>query len=66
MSEEERRAIAEEARRALIAVAVAAYEDAGFQGLCVEGRWEAALGAMRSLDLTLPPPNPDGTATRPL
>ncbi len=28
-----------------------AYEDAGMQGLCAEGRWEAAVGALRALDL---------------
>lgn len=28
-----------------------AYEDAGIQGLCAEGRWEAAIGALRALDL---------------
>ncbi len=30
---------------------MAAYEDAGVQGLCEEGRWEAAIGALQSLDL---------------
>jgi hypothetical protein len=38
-------------RRALIDVAEAAYEDAGIQGLCAEGRWEAAVSAMRTVDL---------------
>lgn len=28
-----------------------AYEDAGIQGLCEAGRWEAAVGAMQSIDL---------------
>jgi len=27
------------------------YEGAGIQGLCAEGRWEAAVGALRTLDL---------------
>lgn len=39
-------------RRALLDAALAAYEDAGLRGLCHEGRWEAAVDAMRSLDLT--------------
>ena len=39
-------------RSAMIEIATRAYEDAGVQGLCAEGRWEAAVGAMRSLDLT--------------
>ncbi|HEX6373444.1 MAG TPA: hypothetical protein VF006_31255 [Longimicrobium sp.] len=38
-------------RRALIDAAEAAYEDAGIQGLCAEGRWEAAVSAMRRLDV---------------
>ena len=31
--------------------ALDAYEQAGVSGLCVEGRWELAVDAMRSLDL---------------
>jgi len=42
----------EAVRRALFDAAVAAYEDAGLSGLCAEGRWEAAVDAMRSLDLS--------------
>jgi hypothetical protein len=42
---------AEAARQACIAAALAAYEDAGVLGLCAEGRWEAAVSAMQSLDL---------------
>ncbi|WP_420126427.1 hypothetical protein [Longimicrobium sp.] len=38
-------------RRALIDAAEAAYEDAGIQGLCAEGRWEAAVSAMRRVDV---------------
>lgn len=38
-------------RRALIEAAEAAYEDAGIRGLCAEGRWEAAVQAMRTLDV---------------
>ena len=30
-----------------------AYEDAGIRGLCAEGRWEAAVAAVRSLPLDL-------------
>ena len=43
--------LAEAVRRACLEAAVAAYEAAGAQGLCAEGRWEVALGALRSLDL---------------
>jgi hypothetical protein len=43
--------VAERIRRAVVESAVRAYEDAGVRGLCEEGRWEAAVDAMRSLDL---------------
>ena len=43
--------IAEAVRRACIEAALAAYEDSGVMGLCAEGRWEAAIGAMQSLDI---------------
>jgi hypothetical protein len=43
--------LAEAVRSACVRVAVEAYEDAGLQGLCEEGRWEAAIGALQSLDL---------------
>jgi|WetSurMetagenome_2_1015567.scaffolds.fasta_scaffold1350669_2 hypothetical protein len=46
-------ALAEQVRQACIASALAAYEDAGILGLCAEGRWEAAVSAMQSLDLHL-------------
>jgi hypothetical protein len=51
-------ALAEAVRRACIEAALAAYEDAGVMGLCAEGRWEVAVGAMQSLDLArlLAPP----------
>jgi hypothetical protein len=38
-------------RDACLEAVLQAYEDAGVQGLCVEGRWEAAVGALRTLDL---------------
>ncbi|HEX2076970.1 MAG TPA: hypothetical protein VHG08_04650 [Longimicrobium sp.] len=44
-------AIADAVRRALIEAAESAYEDAGIRGLCEEGRWEAAISAMRALDV---------------
>jgi glutamate formiminotransferase/formiminotetrahydrofolate cyclodeaminase len=40
----------------MVDAALAAYEDAGLSGLCAEGRWEAAVDAMRRLDLA-----PSGT-----
>lgn len=44
--------IAEAVRAACLRAAAGAYEDAGLQGLCAEGRQEAALGAIRALDLS--------------
>jgi hypothetical protein len=38
-------------REACVRAALDAYEQAGVSGLCVEGRWELAVDAMRSLDL---------------
>ncbi|HYW10646.1 MAG TPA: hypothetical protein VE871_01785 [Longimicrobium sp.] len=43
--------LAESVRHAIIEAGEAAYEDAGIQGLCAEGRWEAAVAAMRAADL---------------
>lgn len=45
------RELSERVRRACIAAALQAWEDAGVQGLCAEGRWEVAVGTMRSLQL---------------
>jgi len=42
---------AEQVRRAVIRVFERAYEDAGLRGLCPEGRYEAAIEAVRQLDL---------------
>jgi hypothetical protein len=42
----------EAVRAACLKAAIQAYEDAGISGLCAEGRWEAALAAMRQVDLS--------------
>jgi hypothetical protein len=47
----EPKALAERVRNALIECALAAYADAGVRGLCAEGAWEAAVSALRQLDL---------------
>jgi hypothetical protein len=44
--------VAETVRAACLHVARLAYEDAGIRGLCADGRWEAALTAIRQLDLS--------------
>lgn len=43
--------LAEGIRNALVESALAAFEDAGQRGLCCDGAWEAAVSAMRRLDL---------------
>jgi hypothetical protein len=42
---------AEQIRAALIRAALNGYEQAALSGLCCEGAWEAAVSAMRQLDL---------------
>ena len=58
------RSLAVEAvRAACLEAALLAYEDAGIRGLCAEGRWEAALAAIRHVDLSRviePPATPVG------
>jgi len=44
------RTAAEATKQALIEAAMRAYEEAGLSALCEEGRWEAAIGAMRSYE----------------
>jgi hypothetical protein len=50
--------LVETVRAACLDAALLAYEDAGIRGLCADGRWEAALAAIRHLDLSavLEPP----------
>lgn len=43
--------LAKRIREACLKALLEAYEDAGVQGLCAEGRWEAAVGALRTLDV---------------
>lgn len=43
--------LAEQVRGVLVHAALMAYEDAAIRGLCCEGAWEVAVGAMRELDL---------------
>ncbi|MEJ2644078.1 MAG: acetyltransferase [Gammaproteobacteria bacterium] len=48
---EQQRRLARLVRDACVQAALEAYEQAGMSGLCHEGAWECAVGAMRSLDL---------------
>ena len=56
--------LAETVRAACLDAAILAYEDAGIRGLCAEGRWEAALAAIRRLDLSGVLEPPPGSARR--
>ena len=47
----DREDLAKRIRDACLEAVLQAYEDAGVQGLCAEGRWEAVIGALRTLDL---------------
>ena len=49
--DENARQIAEAVRNACLQAALDAYEEAGFSGLCADGRWECAIEALRRLDL---------------
>jgi len=44
--------LAQRIRNACVEAALQAYDDAGLQRLCAEGRWEVAIGALKTLDLT--------------
>jgi len=43
--------LAKRIRDRCIEATLQAYEDAGIQGLCAEGRWEAAVSALRTVEL---------------
>jgi len=44
----------ETVRRACVEAALAAYEDAQIRGVCHEGAWEAAVSALRTVELPEP------------
>ncbi|MDN5862080.1 MAG: hypothetical protein L0H19_01385 [Salinisphaera sp.] len=44
-------ALLEQIRERCIQAALDGYEDAGMAGLCEEGRWEAAISAIRRAQL---------------
>jgi len=43
--------LAKRIRDACLEAVLQAYEDAGMQGLCAEGRWEASICALRTVEL---------------
>lgn len=50
MKDRPKRELVEAVRQACLRAALQAHEDAGIQGLCAEGRWEAAVSAIRGVD----------------
>lgn len=56
----ESKRLAERIRAACLKALLEAHEDAGVQGLCAEGRWEAAVSALERLDISdlVEPPTP--------
>ena len=51
MEKEKIQKVIEDFRNFFIKTAVEKYEDASIAGLCAEGAWEAAIDAVRNLDL---------------
>jgi hypothetical protein len=43
--------LAQAVRQACVEAAVAGYQDAAMSGLCHEGAWEAAVSAIRMVDV---------------
>jgi len=43
--------LAKRIRDACLEALLQAYEDAGVQGLCAEGRWEVVVGALKTVEL---------------
>jgi hypothetical protein len=43
--------LAEKIRQACVETAQTAYEDARMDGLCPQGAWESAIGAMQQMDV---------------
>ncbi len=50
--DESQAAVAEATRAACLEAMIRAYEEGGLSGLCAEGRWELAVDAVKSLNLT--------------
>jgi hypothetical protein len=50
--DESQAAVAEATRAACLEAMIRAYEEGGLSGLCAEGRWDLAVDAVKSLNLT--------------
>ncbi len=68
MNEQERADLAQRVREACVTAAIDGYENAAMAGLCGEGALEAAISAIRRLDIAVvlaqspPGDNPEGKA----
>lgn len=51
LDDSERRRLAESIRSACVAEALDAWEQAGFSGLCTEGRWDLVIDRLRHIDV---------------
>lgn len=51
VTEEGALAVADAVRAACLRAAIDGYEQAGFGGMCEEGRWEMVVDSIRSLNL---------------
>lgn len=51
VNEEGALAVADAVRAACLQAAIDGYEQAGFGGMCEEGRWEMVVDAIRTMDL---------------
>ena len=47
----ETKLLIETVREACLVAAIEAYEDASIRGLCAEGAWECAVGAIKSVNV---------------
>jgi hypothetical protein len=67
LNDDEQLALARRLKARCLELLAQAHEDAGVQGLCAEGRWEAALGALERADprelLSPAAPAPDAGAS---
>lgn len=50
---------AEQVRQACLQAALTAYEEGGLLGLCQQGRFELAMDAIRALDISRLPGEPE-------
>ncbi len=50
-NQDELERVAEAVRHACLVTALEAYEEGGLAGMCLEGRWDLAVDALKALDV---------------